>query len=564
MMTPEQTFFDSARRFTALRKTVKTQETTLLTQLKALEQRLTELSQGNGDTRKDPIADHAEQLYRAIAAEMKEWQEDWEAKSPARSLSATFDDRLIFLVFGKVNAGKSSFLNFFCRRAEACGFVVTRSRIENNKRVPLAGEFEEGSIETTAAIQIADLGGLITLLDTPGLHSVTAENGDLTKRYTDAADGLMWLTGSNSPGQVEELKALSEELQMSKPVQPVITKSDTRAWKKVDGQMVSSIANKSDDNRREQEEYVNDATLKALAGEKISVEKPPAAISLSAMMAQEEGCTPSAMTAAGFDRLYQQLLPLSDRAIAYKKEKALTQMKGHTAKVTQVIDKKLLPFFSRQIALCEDTMQDLLGRTPQLSLKAAQRLEGEIDRIIGAINADAETDSRKAGERFQTELNAALPKITLEILKEGLADYFQRASEATMLSVTLTSTEACTPTVNYVAYEEKTGSFWSGLFSLVGVVAGMLVNPLAALAGSAVGSTIGGTLAGTEQKRRFSSFDWKKTKKDILEKLQPPLQSAIRENIQFICNSLAKQADTYKEQMSEVAFLADTLKHSGK
>ena len=48
-----------------------------------------------------------------------------------------------------------------------------------------------------------ELGLRLVFLDSPGLHSVTDKNGELTRRFTDSADAVLWLTPSTSPGQVQ-------------------------------------------------------------------------------------------------------------------------------------------------------------------------------------------------------------------------------------------------------------------------------------------------------------------------------------------------------------------------
>ncbi|WP_250530521.1 dynamin family protein, partial [Caballeronia sp. ATUFL_F1_KS4A] len=75
-------------------------------------------------------------------------------------------------------------------------------------------------------LQGVRLAGKLVLVDTPGLHSVTPENAVLTQRFTDSADGVLWLTSSTSPGQVQELDELGRELHRNKPLLPVVTRSD--------------------------------------------------------------------------------------------------------------------------------------------------------------------------------------------------------------------------------------------------------------------------------------------------------------------------------------------------
>ena len=104
---------------------------------------------------------------------------------------------------------------------------MKRFYLEDGAITPFEGSFEEGITETTARIQGVKLGSRLVLVDSPGLHSVTGKNGELTRRFTDSADAVLWLTPSTSPGQVQELDDLRIELQNQNPAagaDPAVTK----------------------------------------------------------------------------------------------------------------------------------------------------------------------------------------------------------------------------------------------------------------------------------------------------------------------------------------------------
>lgn len=60
----------------------------------------------------------------------------------------------------------------------------------------------------------------------PRLHSITSENAQLTQQFLESADGILWLSSSTSPGQVQELDELAQEIRRNKPLLPIITRSD--------------------------------------------------------------------------------------------------------------------------------------------------------------------------------------------------------------------------------------------------------------------------------------------------------------------------------------------------
>ena len=176
------------------------------------------LSKGN------PLRCMAEDMKSTIANSINGWTDKWKDSSPMRELSKTYNNKIILLVFGKVNAGKSSFSNFF---ADAVGEAPHRYfYVEEGKIIPSDRPFGESVTECTAGIQGVEFVSNLVLIDTPGLHAVTVENHELTKCFTDSADAVLWLTSSDSPGQVPELGDLREEIQRKKPFLPVISKSD--------------------------------------------------------------------------------------------------------------------------------------------------------------------------------------------------------------------------------------------------------------------------------------------------------------------------------------------------
>src|SRR3546814_16525586 len=94
-----------------------------------------------------------------------------------------------------------------------------------------------------------EIGDRLVLLETPGLHSLTAENAELTLRLADSADAVLWLSSSTSPGQVQELDELARELRRRKPLLPVITRSDIFEEDEIDGEICKVLRNKTDENR---------------------------------------------------------------------------------------------------------------------------------------------------------------------------------------------------------------------------------------------------------------------------------------------------------------------------
>lgn len=276
-----------------------------------------------------PLAVEAAAIDVMMRESVESWSRQWADLQPAQVLADAFDDKVILLVFGKFNAGKSSFCNFLADRFAANGRPVRLFRIEAGRLEDLSGDFAEGTTETTTQLHGVFLGHRLVLLDTPGLHSMTLENAALTKRYTDSADGVLWLTNSTSPGQVQELDELARELRRGKPLLPVLTRSDVIDEDEIDGEIRKFLRNKSDANRELQEADVGARAAENLALMGVARIALLSPVSISVHAAREGGATYQALAEAGVDRLYEALLGIVEPALRYKQQQPALMLLHH-------------------------------------------------------------------------------------------------------------------------------------------------------------------------------------------------------------------------------------------
>lgn len=368
----------------------------------------------------------------AVETCIREWPRQWASLDLAHVLADVWSETTILLVFGKFNAGKSSLCNFLAERFAAQGKPVRYFRFEAGRIVDLPGPLKEGATETTAQLQGVRLGEKLVLLDTPGLHSVTPENAALTKRFTESADGVLWLTSSASPGQVQELDELSRELRRAKPLLPVITRSDLYEEDEVDGELVRRLRNKTPGNRADQEADVQARAREKLVtlGVDVMQLKPP--ISVSVYMARNEGQSLAAMEDAGFERLYTALRAITGPAAAYKRRKPAETLLHHLEEnVLGTLREQLTPLLetlraSSQSALAglerqqeqvtNAALRTLVMTLPEMLEKhSAARDVDAVRRELSASLSDAFTNARKLHlPDYETDDNAPLPALALD------------------------------------------------------------------------------------------------------------------------------------------------------
>ncbi|MCE5989549.1 dynamin family protein [Pseudomonas sp. LM20] len=194
------------------------------------------------------------------------------------SLRKDFDDSLLIYVYGKVKAGKSSLGNylayghskpgadvidnaqpkpeFFWREGTDSAERMTAERMRQQRC------FGVDVIEATSSIQGFRLPGL-TWIDSPGVHSVNAENGQLASDYVASADLVLFLSNSGSPGRSTDQIELRTLIQKKKKLMVLITGSDEISPDENEfGEVVQTLVMKSRHDRDDQIEYFSEEVAK--------------------------------------------------------------------------------------------------------------------------------------------------------------------------------------------------------------------------------------------------------------------------------------------------------------
>lgn len=280
-----------------------------------------QLIQNHSFAQQSKFAGQISAVNHSITDQIASWQSHCDALKPAQDLAHQFGDKIILLIFGKFNAGKSSLCNVIADGFRQIKQSVQYFYLDTGQICADDAPFKEGATETTARLQGVSLGNSLVLLDTPGLHSVTAENAELTQRFIESADGMLWLTSSSSPGQVKELDALAQELHRHKPLLPVITRSDYFEEDEVDGEICQVLCNKSTAQRALQAQDVGTRATEKLIDMGVSPTQLQVATSISAQMLKTTGFTAQALLESGFDDFFTALDHLIQPAVQYKQRK---------------------------------------------------------------------------------------------------------------------------------------------------------------------------------------------------------------------------------------------------
>lgn len=426
------------------------------------------------------------QIESAIAA----WAQDWDDAAPMRQLAEEFSDRIVLLVYGKVNAGKSSFCNLFVELNERLGAPVL-FRIEANQRTVLQERFAEGVTETTTRIQGVELGDRLVLLDSPGLHSVNAMHGDLTRRYTDSADAVIWLTPSTSPGQVQELDDLVEELRRAKPLLPVLSRSDRFVEDEdaVTGEFMRVLQAKTPAVRKGQEDDVYKRTRQALDASGLEVEELLRPLSISTHYYQINRDRADVEQLSGLDRLFDELTRIVGKAALYKQGKASQMVSNYLeGAVLRRLTEDIAPevrllnqrtqaqqreLEDRKSGLASEVLGDMLVCLPDLveQYRECQDTKGLAESLKRELGALVTAAAQRELERYVAKVDAVM----VDLAQDDLGQFQQRT----------------------VAVQQESGRMWQAAGATGGAVLGAEIGTLLLPGvGTLVGAMLGGLAGG--------------------------------------------------------------------
>lgn len=207
-------------------------------------------------------------VLRSAELQLESWRELVRQQVQRSEFVNRHEKSILALVFADVNAGKSTLGNFVggwnlrdtayqdLYQPHDCEIEDYSKASREDRQVRTIDYFPENATEATSTIQHYTLAQGLTWVDTPGLHSLTAEHGELAQEYIQFADLVVYLTPSSSPFKSDEREMLAKLFQMGKPVILAITKSDYTAQKVKNGKIVNKALPKSPENRKKQETFV--------------------------------------------------------------------------------------------------------------------------------------------------------------------------------------------------------------------------------------------------------------------------------------------------------------------
>lgn len=422
-----------------------------------------------------------------------------------------FNNSLLIYVYGKVKAGKSSLGNFIAwGRSQpddvlkALASPVPQFFLEEDsgaseamtpERMARQQHFTVGVTETTSSIQGFTLPGL-TWVDSPGVHSVTAANGVLAHEYADAADLILYLSNSSSPGRQSDLNEIARLIDKDKSVMVLIPASDTYDDDVDDeGNLVSTLLMKSDRDRADQELYVTEelASRVDIASAGVTIQT----ISVDYAWQGPETERNKRWQESGLGTFAATISSVAQSGAVQMKQRTPLVNHKNFCDDLQTNSQHLVETLSGLEEQLEHACQQLRLRSGQIHVELNQRLQPRIDQLAEQYVMDDRLYLKHCIKIWQQEFAASVTA-----LLDGVKDEFdQMAGSINALVATDHAIPAFKKCVERIAFNsslgEKVGkASGAALGAAIGGIAGSIVPGVGTLVGSGLGGLVGGLFGG--------------------------------------------------------------------
>lgn len=268
----------------------------------------------------NPLKEGATQMAQRLTDQFMVWEERAEVRAKGAVFRENFNDSLLVFVYGKVKSGKSSLGNYVAwGHSEPTGQLKAQATLKptyfSHDRTDVASgdkegeacsskQFRVGATEATSSIQGFKLPGF-TWVDSPGLHSTNAANGNLARKYVDQADLILYTMNSQAPGRQSDMSEVRSLLDGKRSLMILLTGSDiTEEDEDDDGQLVTEVLMKSKETQQRQ--------IQEVTGNLVEMQQDAAKhvriLPISTRFAERH---PSHLQESGLGTLFQTLKTLS-------------------------------------------------------------------------------------------------------------------------------------------------------------------------------------------------------------------------------------------------------------
>jgi len=371
----------------------------------------------------------------------KNWVKKFNNILEKEKFRSDLENYFIIIIFGKVNAGKSSLGNFIAQNVpkgekvkffkyDKAGKEETIQKLEEIK----SDSFHTNNLECTVEIQGFKLNAM-AWVDTPGLGSMSPENGELAREYIQSADYIIYPTSSDSPLQADEILQLKELFEQNKKVTICITKSDKLAklkdeygkYIKVDGKIAKVRRNKTLEDRITQEKYLKEEIEKinkneSLLGDIVSLSAHTAKLGL-------EENDEKLFIESNIPKFYELITEVvKEKASKLKSETPYNSLKSFIDNdILGITDKPnplTIKIIREKIDDLEKNIRENLNQLDILISNIKSDLSREIEAIVAKYYMEInKSNAENMFKKIDTEISENISKIVEENIKKAFENF---------------------------------------------------------------------------------------------------------------------------------------------
>jgi|GEM_PF-1104325 len=379
------------------------------------------------------------QIVAKIADTISSWEKNKQQAIARKTLREKTNDSLLIIVYGKVKAGKSTLGNYIADnypnssgKSNFFVFDTTGNEHSANRLQEIEDDsFATKSTECTTSIQGFQIPGL-TWIDTPGLMSMTQENGELAKKYIEAADLIIYPMSSDSPGRATDTEEIRDLAKKGKEFLVIITKSDFEDEDEIDGKIVSVLENLSDSDREKQEQWVKSEIKNRLNSlkEEFSIDSDKQLLddvfSISVAVAENNHENKKKWEQSNLPVLYKKLNKIiKNDALRLKKEQPLKNIKAELKKYISESENeslyKIKEGVTSQIEFLENKIEEVKASREKIEADCFGTIEISVASLIEDANT-SETDPKDLASNLSKTVQSEINAYAEDFLKKKLND----------------------------------------------------------------------------------------------------------------------------------------------
>ena len=476
----------------------------------------------------NPLSGQVKAFIQLLQNTSEQWNSRISKQDTGVRFRENFNDSLLVFVYGKVKSGKSSLGNYIAwghtdpnieikvntaKNLQPQYFSGEKTNVKNGDQVKEAEtnqEFRVGATEATSSIQGFKLPGL-TWVDSPGLHSINAENGQLAKDYVEHADLILYTMKSDSPGRASDLAEILELYRADKKILLLLTGSDDTKILGFDAILrkpISKIIMKDAQRRADQRAYIRTALeeIPELTGKTTNID----IVSFSARYAQLNVEDAGAFQDSGMSELFKTIQETAfTNGVRLKQQTPLKNFKNFIQHFQRDLD-----LYESSISNFHEPIEQLKKNIPIEVTRQFYDVQKQITDVIDhefaqldslrddaqAMQARLKEIGLRLNETLKQKVNISKTKVIEQLMNDFGDKMVSAFEQSALLTLPEFSIEQKTETIvsGVKASTKNRNGGWGGLLgaTILGGVGLLVGGPAGAAVGVTAGAGLGKSLGG--------------------------------------------------------------------